>query len=280
MTLIISCVTQNHVVQVSDRRLTWITGPNAGQVADDNKNKAVIVCNRLAIGYTGLAEIAGSKTDEWLLDVVREVLPYNPLQISKAIAKSATKDFRKILLPSDKKTHTFLVSGWAKFSTQDTRLTPFNSFISNTLDDRGEWTSQARDTFVILTIHLADLPFELQMVGRPVKPKLLNDLTRQIRNYVERERGSEGYIQMLASAIRTMSKSDPLIGRNLMAVSLPRVALEQNIGVAIPLALPLPRDAVTALYLPESGDGSVLYAPHYTCEGISYKGMIVNIDSH
>jgi len=39
MTLVLSCITQGFVVQVSDRRFTWFNGPNAGQVADDNRNK-------------------------------------------------------------------------------------------------------------------------------------------------------------------------------------------------------------------------------------------------
>jgi len=114
MTLAITCYTSNHTVQVSDRRLVWLTGKNAGQPADDNRNKVLVVCNRLAISYTGLAEIEGSKTDDWLLETVSTVNPYNPQRVIKTIADKATQAFRNIRLPAPKKTHAFLVSGWAR----------------------------------------------------------------------------------------------------------------------------------------------------------------------
>lgn len=147
MTLIISCVTTSHVVQVSDRRLTWLTGSNSGQMADDNRNKALVICNRLVMAYTGLAEITGSKTDEWLLDVASEIIPYNPQRVCETVAERAAEEFRRVRLSSTKKRHAFLVSGWAKLNSRDARLTPFVSAISNALDDQWHWISEAEDIF-------------------------------------------------------------------------------------------------------------------------------------
>jgi hypothetical protein len=56
MTLIITFVTYDRIIQASDRRLTW---PN-GRVADDEANKAVgISCKDacFSIAYTGVAII-------------------------------------------------------------------------------------------------------------------------------------------------------------------------------------------------------------------------------
>lgn len=60
MTLILSVLTQENVVQVSDRRLTWISGPKKGEVADDSSNKIVLFEQRMAFGYTGLTEVDGA----------------------------------------------------------------------------------------------------------------------------------------------------------------------------------------------------------------------------
>jgi hypothetical protein len=71
MTLILTVVDKNRIVQVSDRRLTKLSG----EVHDDNANKAVCVMMdyiHFAVSYTGLAyigrAIADNRTDYWLLD--------------------------------------------------------------------------------------------------------------------------------------------------------------------------------------------------------------------
>lgn len=165
MTVIISYVSAKHVIQVSDRRLTWITGPNAGQIADDDANKAVVICNRLVLAYTGLAQMTGQKTDEWALDVVAEVNPYNPQRVIESLCKRATEDFKKINLTKSSKKHAFVISGWAKFNNPDAPLTPFISAISNALSDKWQWLPEAESTFHIRTESLATRPFLLAIVG-------------------------------------------------------------------------------------------------------------------
>lgn len=86
MTLALACISQNHVVQVSDRRLTWITGSHAGKVADDSQNKALVVCNRFTLAYTGLAQVANQKTDEWVLDIAAGINPTSALKPGGALS--------------------------------------------------------------------------------------------------------------------------------------------------------------------------------------------------
>ncbi|MBI3960907.1 MAG: hypothetical protein HY328_19015 [Chloroflexi bacterium] len=257
--------------------MTWLAGPDTGQVADDDRNKALVICNRLVMAYTGLAQITGSKTDEWLLDVVSKVIPYNPQRVCETVAERAAEEFRRVRLPSSKKRHAFLVSGWAKFNSQNAPLTPFVSAIANALDDQWHWVSEANDLFQVRTISLADRPFLLAAVGQPIDSDALKRLRRQVRNYTSRERGPEAYIQMLATAIRDTATSNRLVGRNLMAVSLPRTALGQDSGLSIPLAVPFQNRKALALYLPESGEETIRYAPNYTCEGMSYNQVFIRI---
>ena len=73
MTLVLSCATSDFVFQVSDRRLTYVSGPKKGQTADDEANKAVIVGHRMAFGYTGIATIGAQSSDVWLAHVAAEL---------------------------------------------------------------------------------------------------------------------------------------------------------------------------------------------------------------
>lgn len=70
MTLIITAINKNTVVQVSDRRLT-----RGKKLYDDLANKAICVANRdskFSMAYTGLAEVIvngkETRTDEWITD--------------------------------------------------------------------------------------------------------------------------------------------------------------------------------------------------------------------
>jgi hypothetical protein len=64
-----------------------------------------------------------------------------------------------------------------------------------------------------------------------------------------------------------------MVGKNLMAVSLPKTALFSQSGLAVPLNADI-RNAQTALalYLPADAD-PIIYAPNYTCDGMSFKGV-------
>lgn len=271
MTLALACISENQVVQVSDRRLTWIAGPNAGKVADDGRNKALVVCNRFTLAYTGLAQIADQKTDEWVLDIAASISPASAQRISEAIAKAASEEFRKLKIKKTSRRHAFLISGWAKFHKPDAPFSSFVSSISNALDDSWQWLQEPEDIFRIRTVPLERRAFLLASVGRPLERGVRNRLIRQIRAYSRRDRGPEAYIQLLATAIRETANSDPYVGRNLMAVSLPRAALENESGLCIPLTFPMPRDEPISLYLPHKAE-PISYAPNYTCGGIAMKG--------
>jgi 20S proteasome alpha/beta subunit len=63
MTLILAAATPHFVVAVADRRLTR---PDH-TTADDNANKMVMFCNQMAFAYSGMSEIEGQRTVEWLV---------------------------------------------------------------------------------------------------------------------------------------------------------------------------------------------------------------------
>lgn len=68
MTLVLSLISESWAIQVSDRRLVYV-GPDGTVVRrDDEKNKAILWCNRVAFSYSGLGELGpgGEGTDTWL----------------------------------------------------------------------------------------------------------------------------------------------------------------------------------------------------------------------
>lgn len=275
MTLVVSCISPNHVVQVSDRRLAWATGAHAGRVADDNSNKAVVVCGRLVLAYTGLAQIRSLKTDEWALRVAAEVAPYNPQRVCEALAEGATEDFRRVTVSKPLRRHAFLISGWARFNDPNAPFTPFVSSISNALDNEWRWLPEPEDVFQVRTVPLGNRRYLLATVGQPLEITALKQLRRRIRNYVRRERGAEAYIQILAEAIRETAACNRAVGKNLMAVSLPLDSLESGGGLAIPLTSPMPSGQAVALYLPDSQEEPIRYGPNYTCGEMSFSRVFV-----
>ena len=81
MTLILTLVAANKIVQVSDRLLTL-----NGKVHEENANKAICVsCSNahFSIGYTGVAEIDGQRTDYWIVDQIQSIFSLGYQDIGK-----------------------------------------------------------------------------------------------------------------------------------------------------------------------------------------------------
>lgn len=73
MTLVISILTKNKVVQVADTRLTF---PDGSEHKADAVKSVCVSCEDayFTIGYSGVAEITGQPLDEWLKDRVSELM--------------------------------------------------------------------------------------------------------------------------------------------------------------------------------------------------------------
>lgn len=134
MTLILTLVSSNKVVQVSDRRLTL--GRN---VHDINANKAICVgCNdaHFSVGYTGVAEIDGQRTDYWLVDQISSIFQSgneDVLTVYKALQERATKAISRLRYKG-RPVHpqgrglTLVLAG---YRTIEATTVPFLAYISN-----------------------------------------------------------------------------------------------------------------------------------------------------
>lgn len=139
MTLVLSCIAPEYAVQVSDRCLTDL---RTGIAVEQEANKAVVLSNRVAFAYTGLARIEGKPTDIWLRDAL---VPHQSIGGAvQVIVDEATRAFRGIAGPQCRKHQAFVGAGWARFPHLGRALRPFGVTISNAFDEEGHWLWRQR----------------------------------------------------------------------------------------------------------------------------------------
>ena len=134
MTLILTLIATNKIVQVFDRRLTL-----NGDVCDSDANKLVYVgCDdaRFSIGYTGVAEIDGQRTDYWLVDQIKSIFGSgrrDVLTVYRELANKATSAISRLrykgrLVNPKRRGLTLALAGYRAISGT---TVPFLAYISN-----------------------------------------------------------------------------------------------------------------------------------------------------
>lgn len=258
MTLIITAVTPDKIIQASDRRLTYTDGGLCG----DNANKAVCVgCKdaHFAIAYTGLAEIKGKRTDIWLIDYLASI---NASQmqvpaIVNAIEKQANDSLKAV--PKEYKKMTFVLVGYRN------RM-PFIALISN-FEDLKNKSGEAQDSFNtdvrqvrgLITNPQKGLWIYVngceQAVDKPIHRRI-RKLHR--KRFFHREQ-PEVIADTVVSLIRAASRTRPygrFVGRDCMTVVL-KASSEEGINTK---------------YHPDKRS-PVTYMPHLITGGLAHKGI-------
>ena len=142
MTLIIATVTQNHAVLASDRRVVELP---SGRVLDDDSNKTGLWCDRLIIGYTGLAQVEGHRTDLWIADTISTCRSAS--DVVHVLRDRSTEVFGRMPYSNSIKRHAFVGVGWS-MNAPGHPLTPLVFTISTALDASGNWTAEADEHFL------------------------------------------------------------------------------------------------------------------------------------
>ena len=214
MTLVLTAACRDHVFLVADRRLTVL-----GKLQDDNRNKATVYENRLAFGYSGLADIDGQPTDLWLAEQLAGI--GKPLL--ETLAKRATDTWKSLSphLSADARRHAFVMVGWGRDPAR--RPVPVVATISNALDVNGSWLAHATPTFLVERYllkprHRWGL---FRPVGAGVGPHELADLHRRLRSSLKRVTRRVPAILALGDTIRQVAARDPTVGSSLVGVVLP-----------------------------------------------------------
>src|SRR5258708_20920089 len=71
MTMILTCLANDYIVQASDRRLTEGVGKKV-RVVENHSNKALIYSNHFVFAYTGLARLSFKSAIDWAAQQLSE----------------------------------------------------------------------------------------------------------------------------------------------------------------------------------------------------------------
>lgn len=282
MTLVLSCLTHQFVVQVSDCRIT--DGLNPKRTIDDHRNKGTLYCSNLGFAYSGVAELDGKYLDLWMAEVLAQVGPdENPISL---LQKRVTASLRNVHHVKDKRL-ALVAIGWDRTS-ENSPFRPVQITISNALNKNWGWLKQANDEFEVNGFMLKeDTPFALgHPIGVEVPKDILDNLKKNISLCIKHKVGPLEYIRLLAEAIhevvrrRERQKKPPTVGKNLIAMVLPKSAAENSkIFFFTPLNWSATHDIDQPMFLHISDDlnNMVQHAPNFVCEGTA--GIFSSVDT-
>jgi len=281
VTLIAACLTPSYIVQASDRRLTELP---SGRLVEDNRNKVVQLGANMAIGFTGLAEIEGLPTDEWMLEVLGGSLDAegDRFKALLALRDRATEAFGRIRLPAAYKRHAFQVAGWGRFSGNEV-IEPFIYLISN-FAGPGHWLAEAKPGFELTRQRPGTSTLALCSAGQKMG---FDRLTRDLVHVLERGAGPAAAARLLAEAVRDVAETNPAVGKAVLVNVLPKPDPDRpptmQSGTAIPPLDPQSRSEYFASAVSDSepsyvfvpadlGSPPVAYGPALVSAGMRMKG--------
>jgi hypothetical protein len=219
MTLLLTATTPDHIVQVSDRRLSW---PN-GRLKDGFVKG--IVTQAFACSYTGVAELGGD-TAKWIARILATHAhdPDGGLDALRASATSALNKRRYAGMPL-----AIVVVGWV---IAGPTILPRIRVISN-FDVLKPLGGAVEQTFKLVHLH-PSRPTRLSGVfsaGQLMSPHEMATLDRALERLCVSGRASARAVaQLLTEWIRGISRASqraydtrqPTVSEDVLIVSLPR----------------------------------------------------------
>ncbi|GIK43808.1 MAG: hypothetical protein BroJett011_76410 [Chloroflexota bacterium] len=269
MTQIITVITHEYILLASDRRVTFISGMNAGSIKDDDRCKLVNLCNTCVIGYTGLAEVEGTMTHEWLLHKLAAANCQDPYSAARIISEDATRAFSNS--PLAIRRHLFILAGWAYFEDLD-GLRPHFCVISNSLDEYGKWLSQAKESFDYRARALRDEEgFLWYATGARLTQSRQKDLERNIRRLMKHEIGPKSALRLLSEEIVHTSRNNRKVGNKVLSACIPKRSVINQIaeGHFRIIAEHPELNTATFTYFDPSSKDLRQFGPAFVCGGMA-----------
>lgn len=260
MTLILTCLAHEHIVQVADRRLTM---PN-GALYDDDTNKAVFYCGRVAGGYTGLAQMEGKPTAEWIGACMKDAGDIETAM--NLVANCAENHFlRNVRLD---KRFAVVATGWATLRGTPP-LRPFICVASNFMTDRWEWKSTAYEPMVVRTIFLDQKSSHLIFpAGQNLTRKEMVDLSRLVRRAIERGATARALVRLLGNMVQSVAQGGDAragrVGRGMIIHLLSRKALVEGRSMIL---TPLTLNSHSFIYVSPAGRTDPFQGAVIACNG-------------
>jgi hypothetical protein len=239
---------------------------------DDERNKAVVWCNRLAFAYTGLAELGRERrTDLWIAQALRDWASETPADEQRqeallaGLSERATAELarpRFAAVPPSRRQHAFVATGWARFD----RGSYFEPYIAVVANYRSDGSSEARDEFEVGVQRLPrDKTLLVHWVGQALGQDEIKRLVA-LRAMSSTELGP-GAASVLAEQVRSVASRNDYVGSGLLINALPKSAMMSGQTEHLLLAGAPEEGQSTFLYMPPDQTMGVQYGPAYVCGG-------------
>jgi hypothetical protein len=276
MTLILGCLTHERIVVAVDRRLTRADGT----VHDDDANKAVFFGGRIALAYTGLAQLEGKDTADWLAE---QLAPHARIKDGMHAVASRATDVLKATRGREKRV-AFLAFGWATLQQEPPPL-PFVCLATNFMSDSDGWLATALPT---LTVRTHFVPPEqshlLVAAGQSLYRSEFVVLDRLLRRAAQHHVGPSVFARLLGTQIQLVANGSDArstrVGNGLVIQALVKaiIVAEERTRFSGALFTPLTPDANSFVYV--RNDGALLPSqfPVMVGDGGVIKGFAGNID--
>lgn len=267
MTLVLTSLSHEHILQVADRRLTL---PD-GSLYDDDTNKAVFYCGRVAVAYTGLAIMEGKPTAEWIASCMKDAA--NTESAMREIAKRAEQHLKKIDVGDQRL--AVVATGWGTYKGAQPPL-PFICVASNFMNDQWNWEPSATRPVEVRYKFLPEKEtHELFVAGQNLTKAETKDLDRKLRRAVAHKITGKPLARLLGTALQYVASGHDArakrVGKGMIIHLLTKesiVSSKEN-SIVTPLTDHLP----SFLYVSKDGRTDPFQGPVVVCNGIVLGGF-------
>jgi len=226
MTMILSLMTPDYVMQLSDRRLTLANHVLSRPVTivSEMTNKAVILDNQFIFGFVGLAQLKLTKSDVWFSNRLAELAELPLGERFKIITRELTDIFNQIGYSAAHKRMAFVGVGWG---IDKGKRQPVYIAITNFLNDKGEWAVRASNEFKLAHRYLpTGRHILLAHAGTSVPDFEWYSLEKFIRRANKGGLGPASLGVRLADFINFASSNDRSVGPYVMLSCIPKAVVD------------------------------------------------------
>lgn len=261
MTLILTALSHNYIVQAADRRLTY---PD-GSLYDDDTNKAIFYCGRVAVAYTGLALMKEDQpTAEWIGMHMKDELGAE--RAMNRVAKE-TEDYLRTINRPDKRL-AIVATGWATNKGIQPPL-PFICVGSNFMTDSWSWKSTADDMMTVRYQFLErDKLIAVFVAGQALTPDEQRWLERGLRQAIN-DGSSRAMVDLLSTTIQSVAGGKDSraqrVGKGMIIHLLTKASIMSGRGNMV--VTPLTEDLPSFIYVSKEGKTSPFQGAVQACNG-------------
>lgn len=219
MTIVLTCLTKDFVVQASDRRFSY---PDRSKPPEDYNNKALIYSNHFVFAFTGMAKLKGKSAIEWAGEQLSEKENIRDCVIHLGNQASDLMNNYYSSYRQTEKRLAFVGAGFVNVEENGRQnRKPLRIVISNFRGENDTYMTQARKEFIVYFDWLPErCNFGLFDEGQRLSDERKDKLNKIITWCLRHKEGPETIGRFLVREIQAMNH--PTVGKNIICTFVPR----------------------------------------------------------